>query len=64
LEGDDKYITLAALVEELSKALGVREEAIDIVDLDRADAMMKARALKCPHSRGLDIYRHIAIAKG
>jgi uncharacterized protein YutE (UPF0331/DUF86 family)/predicted nucleotidyltransferase len=46
IEGGDKYATLARLVKEISEALGVGEELIDIVDLDRADAMLKARVLQ------------------
>jgi uncharacterized protein YutE (UPF0331/DUF86 family)/predicted nucleotidyltransferase len=49
VEGRDKYKTLARLFEELSDVLGVREEAIDIVDLDRADTMLKARLLEEAH---------------
>jgi hypothetical protein len=45
--------------------VAVKEETIDIVDLDRADAMMKARGLKCLIVEALvDICRHIATAKG
>ena len=43
---NDKYATLTALVKKLSEALGVGEEAIDIVDLDRADTVLKARVLE------------------
>jgi len=46
VEGSDKYTILARLIEELSEALGIGEEAIDIVDLDRADTMLKARILE------------------
>jgi uncharacterized protein YutE (UPF0331/DUF86 family)/predicted nucleotidyltransferase len=45
VEAEDKYATLAALVDRASKALGV-EEAIDVVDLDRADPTLKARILE------------------
>jgi predicted nucleotidyltransferase len=41
VEGRDKYTSLARLFQELSDVLGVREEAIDIVDLDRADTMQR-----------------------
>ncbi|MCL7383757.1 MAG: DUF86 domain-containing protein [Thaumarchaeota archaeon] len=46
IEGSDKYETLARLVREISETLGVGEELIDIVDLDRADTMVKARVLQ------------------
>ena len=45
VEAEDKYTTLATLVEKASEALGV-EEAIDIADLDRADPTLKARVLE------------------
>jgi len=45
VEAEDKYATLIALVEKASEALGV-EGAIDVVDLDRADLMLKARVLE------------------
>ena len=46
IEGSDKYATLARLVKEISEALGIGEESIDIVDLDRADTMLKVRVLQ------------------
>jgi uncharacterized protein YutE (UPF0331/DUF86 family)/predicted nucleotidyltransferase len=39
--GKDKYKVLCSLVKELSKSLGVKEEMIDLVDLDRADLELK-----------------------
>jgi uncharacterized protein YutE (UPF0331/DUF86 family)/predicted nucleotidyltransferase len=44
VEAEDKYVILAKLVEEASEVLGV-EGGIDLVDLDRADPMLKARVL-------------------
>jgi uncharacterized protein YutE (UPF0331/DUF86 family)/predicted nucleotidyltransferase len=44
VEAEDKYVILAKLVEEASEVLGV-EGGIDLVDLDRAEPMLKARVL-------------------
>lgn len=41
VSGGDKYSTLCKLLQALSQSLNVKEEAIDLVDLDRADLELK-----------------------
>lgn len=46
VSGGDKYLVLCEVLESLSKALKVREEEIDIVDLDRADLAIKGEVVR------------------
>ena len=45
VSGGDKYSSFCRVIESLSKALGVKEEQIDLVDLDRADLELKKEVL-------------------
>jgi len=45
VSGEGKYSSLCRIVESLSKALGVEEERIDLVDIDRASLELKKEVL-------------------
>jgi len=42
----DRYGALASILADVSRALGVPEECIDLIDLDRADVELKASILR------------------
>jgi len=42
----DRYGALASILTGVSRALGVPEECIDLIDLDRADVELKAGILR------------------
>ena len=45
VEGDEKYRILCRFIEELSDALGINEDKLDIIDIDRADLELKRRII-------------------
>jgi len=45
-EAPDRYGALASILTDISRALGIPEECIDLIDLDRADVEIKAGILE------------------